>query len=415
MAGVPPGEVAPSNASTHSEMQRTEAEGRPAVRKVALDLGKNKTTYCEVAGGEVVRRATVSEVSSLETLLGPKEPEAVVAIEACREAWYVHDLLSSWNNQVVMVDTTRSRQIGVGQHGRKTDRLDAEALARALERGGIPKAHVLSPARRELRRLLGIRRALVEARANFVTTVRGVARERGARIASCLTSSFVKRARGAKLPADVNASIEPLLNTIERMDGELLKVESELVRWCDQEPLIVHLATAPGVGAIVAAAFVSVIDEAGRFASAHHVESYLGLVPSEDSTGGENRRRLGSITKKGNSYLRALMIQGAWAVLCKAPKDDPLRLWGKRIAERRGNRIAVVALARRLVGVLWAMWRDGTMYDPTHLAQQGAKGLRGAIRKLEKETAALKEAQKKTSLRLLTPERRARTAGNAIP
>jgi hypothetical protein len=129
MADLPPGGK-PTSASTHSEMQETEAEGRPAVRKVALDLGKKKTTYCEVAKGEVIRRLTVSEVTSLETVLGPKEPEAVVAIEACREAWYVHDLLQSWGNQVVMVDTTRSRRIGVGQHGRKTDRLDAEALAR---------------------------------------------------------------------------------------------------------------------------------------------------------------------------------------------------------------------------------------------------------------------------------------------
>jgi transposase len=371
-------------------------------------LGKTKTMYCEVANGEVIRRLTVSQVTSLETVLGGAQAEAVVAIEACREAWYVHDLLQSWGNQVVMVDTTRSRQIGIGQHGRKTDRLDAEALARALERGGIPRAHVLSPARRELRRLLGVRRALVEARANFVTTVRGLAREQGVSIPSCTTSNFVKRARSGKLPDDVQVRIAPLLSTIERMDIELVGTEGELVRWCDQEPLITQLATAPGVGAVVAAVFVSVIDEAGRFASAHHVESYLGLVPSEDSTGGG--RRLGSITKKGNSYLRAMLIQGAWGVLCKAERNDPLRIWGKQVAERRGNRVAVVAIARRLVGILWAMWRDGTVYDPAHLAQQGAKGLRGSIRKLEESKAELAQAKKKTTLGLLNPARRARSA-----
>jgi transposase len=412
MADLPPGGK-PTSASTHSEMQETEAEGRPAVRKVALDLGKKKTTYCEVAKGEVIRRLTVSEVTSLETVLGPKEPEAVVAIEACREAWYVHDLLQSWGNQVVMVDTTRSRRIGVGQHGRKTDRLDAEALARALEHGAIPKAHVLSPGRRELRRLLGVRRALIEARANFVTTVRGLARERGASIPSCTTSTFVKRARVSRLPDDVRLSIAPLLNTIERMDIELVTVEGELVKWCDQEPLITQLATTPGVGAVVAAAFVSVIDEAGRFASAHHVESYLGLVPNEDSTGGN--RRLGAITKNGNSYLRSMLIQGAWGILCKADRNDPLRLWGERVADRRGKRIAVVAIARRLVGVLWAMWRDGTVYDPAHLAQQGAKGLRGSIRKLEQSKAELEQAKEKTSLGLLNPARRARSARASTP
>lgn len=408
MAGLPCAEVAPENASTHSKMQEVEAEGRPAVRKVALDLGKKKTTYCEVADGQVVRRQTVTEIDSLKFFLGPDQPKAVVAIEACREAWYVHDLLASWGNEVVMVDTTRSRQIGIGQHGRKTDRLDAESLARALERGGIPKAHVLSPARRELRRLLAVRRSLVESRANFVTTVRGIARERGASIPSCTTSNFAKRARESKLPPDVRLSIEPLLQMIDTADKQLIAVEGELVRWCDQEPLITQLASAPGVGAIVAAVFVSVIDEAGRFASAHHVESYLGLVPGEDSSGGH--RRLGSITKKGNSYLRALLIQGAWAVLCKAERNDPLRIWGERIAERRGKRVAVVAIARRLVGILWAMWRDGTIYDPEHLAQQGAKGLRGSIRKLEQYKAELERTPKKNSLGLLRTTRRARSA-----
>src|SRR5262249_35084273 len=137
-----------------------------------------KTSYCEIVGGQP-QRGTVSRLSSLGALLGPEQPPAVGAFEACREAWYVHDLLKSWGNEVVVVDTTRRKQVGVGQHGRKTDRIDAEALARALERGAIPMAHVLSPARRELRRVLGTRRALLEARANMVTTVRGLAREQG--------------------------------------------------------------------------------------------------------------------------------------------------------------------------------------------------------------------------------------------
>ena len=157
------------------------------MRTVALDLGAKATAYCEVAEGEVVRRATVSQMDSLMSLLGPDQAPARVAIEACREAWFVHDLLEKWGNEVVVVDTTRSRQLGIGQHRRKTDRIDAEVLARALERGGIPVAHVLSPARRELRRVLGVRRALVGTRAQSVTTLRGLVREQGARVPNCDT------------------------------------------------------------------------------------------------------------------------------------------------------------------------------------------------------------------------------------
>ena len=208
------------------------------MRNVAVDLGGKKTTYCEVSQGKVVQRATVSHISALESLLGPETGPAKVAIEACREAWHVHDQLVEWGNEVVLVDTTRSRQIGIGQHGRKTDRIDAEALAFALARGGVPKAHVLSPARRELRRVLGVRRALVESRAQLVTTARGLVRERGERIAGCATDVFATRARAAKLSAESQQLIEPLLGVIEQLDTELKGVEGQLAVLCDQEPVV---------------------------------------------------------------------------------------------------------------------------------------------------------------------------------
>jgi hypothetical protein len=134
------------------------------MRTVALDLGTKKTAYCEIAKGVVVQRATVSSVAGLEPLLGPTTVPARLAVEACREAWFVHAVLSQWGNDVLLVDTTRRAMIGVGQHGRKTDRLDAEALARAIEEGRLPLARLLSPHRQELRRQLAVRRALVEAR-----------------------------------------------------------------------------------------------------------------------------------------------------------------------------------------------------------------------------------------------------------
>jgi transposase len=127
-----------------------------------LDLGTRKIVYCEVADGRVIERWTVTSLETLRLRLGPDQPAATVAIEACREAWHVHDQLTEWGNRVLMIDTTRSKQLGIGAHGRKTDKIDAEVMARAVERGTIPKAHVLSPHRRKLRRQLGVRRALVK-------------------------------------------------------------------------------------------------------------------------------------------------------------------------------------------------------------------------------------------------------------
>ena len=117
----------------------------------------------------------------------------------------------------------------------------------------------------------------------------------------------------------------------------------------------------PGVGPITAVAFVAALDDVARFDNAHQVQAYLGLVPSEYSSG--ERQLRGRITKRGNSRVRWLLVEAGWRVLRSAdPGAAALRAWGERIALRRGKRIAVVALARRLAGILYAVWRDDTTY-----------------------------------------------------
>jgi transposase len=111
------------------------------MRIIGLDLGARKICFCEVHNRKVVGRLAVGSVDKLAPVLGPNTPKARVVIEACREAWHVHDKLTGWGHDVVLLDTTRAKQVGIGGHGRKTDRLDAEALAFALEQDRIPKAH----------------------------------------------------------------------------------------------------------------------------------------------------------------------------------------------------------------------------------------------------------------------------------
>jgi transposase len=372
------------------------------MRSVALDLGAKKIAYCEVRDGNVIDRATVDRLMSLEAMLGPRAVPARVAIEACQEAWFVHAKLTEWGNEVLLVDTTRSRKLGIGHHRRKNDRIDAEVLALAVESGGIPVAHLLSPHRQELRRRLRVRRALVETRAQYVTTVRGLAREHGCALPSCDTEHFVAKARRTQLGDDLRAVVAPLLATLEALELQLAVIEGGLEDLCATEPVVRLLTTVPGVGGIVAASFVSVIDDARRFQTAHQVESYLGLVPSEDSTGG--KRRLGAISKQGNSYVRALLVQASWVIVRQPGRTDPLQRWALAVGERRGKRIAVVALARRLAGVLWAMWRDDTVYDPQLAARSGARGLRGSAQEIGLRAAALERAAAKIRRPKARPE-----------
>jgi hypothetical protein len=135
------------------------------------------------------------------------------------------------------------------------------------------------------------------------------------------------------------------------------------------------------------------------------------LVPSELTTGGPEKRRLGSITKQGNTYARKMLVQAAWLLRRSRDMDDPIRRWGDRIAKTRGKRIAVVAIARKLAGVLWAMWRDGTAYDPVGQAKASAKGTRREARSNDAHAEALERAAKKLQRRA---PRRNKTSEDAV-
>lgn len=408
----PPAAIATSS-PTRSKTQATGAKEKSTMRIVALDLAVRKIVLCEVREGAVIMRRTVSSVSGLKEVLGPQSASACVAIEACREAWHVHDVLAGWGHKVVLVDTTRVRQLGIGQHGRKTDRIDAEVLARALQSGRIPVAHILSPARQHLRKELGVRRALVEVRAQYVVTVRGILRGEGVSIGKCDTDHFVAAIKRAALTDEQRTSVTPLMTVLEHVDAQLAVVDARVEKLCAQEPAIERLTTVPGVGLIVAATFVSAIDEAKRFRRAHQLEAYLGLVPSEDSSG--DRRRIGAITKHGNPDARAMLVQAAWCIQRAASTDDPLRLWSGQLAKRRGKNIAVVALARKLAGVLWAMWRHDTVYDAALAGQASAQGLECQAQSVEVRAEAMKRAAHKAKVRARNAVRRTQATPQVAP
>lgn len=122
----------------------------------------------------------------------------------------------------------------------------------------------------------------------------------------------------------------------------------------------------PGIGPLTACALVATVDDIARFQSAHQLEAYLGVVPGERSSG--EQRRVGRITKAGNARARRLLVEAAWRILrSRREETAALRAWTLGIATRRGKRIAIVALARRLAAIVYAMWRDNIPYTATKL------------------------------------------------
>jgi transposase len=112
---------------------------------------------------------------------------------------------------------------------------------------------------------------------------------------------------------------------------------------------------------VTALRFAAAVDDIARFPSAHLLESYVGLVPGERQSS-ERQQRLG-ITKAGPTRLRWALIQAAWSARNSRP-NDPMVLWSREVEKRRGKKVAVVALARKLAGILFALWRDQSVYEP---------------------------------------------------
>ena len=373
------------------------------MRSVGLDLGARHTAWCEVVDGKVTRRGSVRRLSELEPLLGGQTEPARVAFEACREGWHVHDELRRWGQTPLMLDTTRIRRIGVGHHGRKNDAIDAETIAMAVDAGRVPLAHVLSPARRALRAKLSIRGELVDMRARQVTLLRGLARAVGVRVDTSSTDNFLQKLKQAPLDDETRRLMTPVVQTLTVAQEQLALVDAEIADIAKGDAIIGLCATVPGVAVIVASTFVSVIDEAKRFRNAHAVSAYLGLVPVESTTGGKDKQRLGGITKHGNAHARRMLVQSAWQILRAGDADDPLRRWATQLASTRGKKIAAVALARKLAGVLWAMWRDGTVYDPGLEARQSSRGLRAAAQGTSLRAEAMARVAHKIARRARTP------------
>ncbi len=124
------------------------------------------------------------------------------------------------------------------------------------------------------------------------------------------------------------------------INDQIAAADRELAQLCEEDPIAALLATAPAIGPVTASAVVATIDDIRRFESAHQFEAFLGLVPGERSSG--EKRRIGRITKAGNSRVRYLLVEAGWRILrSKSPETATLRGWAARIAERRGNRIAL--------------------------------------------------------------------------
>lgn len=332
---------------------------------LAIDLGGRESAVCIRTGdGAIVQEDRIRNAELAQVL---DRPKSRVVMETCAEAFAVADLAASKGHEVRVVPASLVRALGVGARKMKTDRRDAQVLSEVSARIDLPSVHVPSQWSREAKSLCGMRDALVQARTQLVNTVRGYLRRRLSRFRGGTVETLPKRVRQRYAAANekMPAYLARQLVAIEQMNELVKQATNEVERWAEQNAVCVRQMTVPGVGPITSLRFVAAIDQVERFPDAHRLQAYLGLTPGEDSS--SERRRITSITKAGPNAVRWTLVQAAWSALRTRP-EDPMCRWAQSVAVRRGVRIAIVALARKLAGILFAIWRDGTTYRPSAAA-----------------------------------------------
>jgi transposase len=326
---------------------------------IAVDLAKS---VFEIAvsehPGRVRERHRLSRRAFLR-FFAERRP-SVVLMEACGSAHHWGRQLQTLGHEVVLLPP---HKVNPYITGNKTDRTDAAGLLEAHRNEQIRAVPVKSLEQQALTTLHRLRSAWLAARTSRINTVRGTLREFGMTIP---VGARRVVPRVAELLEDADSglpdSVRPVLDEARR---EILELEHR-IQCCEEQlrclarqtPVVSRLLTIPGIGLISATALVAFVGDVQRFSSGRRFASYLGLTPRERSSG--LRRRLGSISKRGDVYLRMLLTHGARAVLWQAKareRPDRLRAWALKIEARRGHNKAAIALANKLARTVWAVWR----------------------------------------------------------
>jgi transposase len=327
---------------------------------IAVDVAKS---VFEIAvsdrPGRVSERRRVTRAAFLEFFA--KRQPATILMEACGSAHYWGRQLGSLGHQVVLLPPHAVRRYVIGN---KTDRADAKGLLEAKRNEQIKPVPLKTVDQQALAVLHRLRSAWLASRTARINTVRGLLREFGIMI-PLGAKRVVPKVQELLADADSGLpdSIRPALNEacaeIFEFERRMRLVEHQLRALARQMPVVHKLRTIPGIGVLTATALVAFVGDIFRFPSARHFASYLGLTPREHSSG--LRRRLGAISKRGDSYLRTLLTHGARSVLWKArsrKEPDRLRAWALRVEQLRGHNKAAIALANKLARIAWAVWRS---------------------------------------------------------
>jgi transposase len=352
------------------------SRGTPMVT-AGLDLGDKYSYLCliDTDTGKVVEEGRLRTTPETFRRRFDSEQRMTVAIEAGTHSPWASRVLEECEHKVLVANPRKTRLI-YGQ-GRKTDKLDAEKLARLARvdpkllsplehRGEASQAHLA---------LIRSREVVVRSRTQLINHVRGTVKSFGARLPKCSTASFHKKV-AACIPKELQPALEPLLETIASLSTHIHHYDRELEALAQEHyPETRLLRQVQGVGTLTALTFVLTLEDPGRFEESRQVGAYLGLVPGKDHSGERDPQK--RISKEGDEMLRRLLVGSAHYILGPFAQDSDLRRHGLKIAgstaAKNARKRAVVAVARKLSVLLHRLWISGEVYEPLYNARRQPK------------------------------------------
>jgi transposase len=330
---------------------------------IGIDLGK---TLCSLAAldasGAVVKRRRLRRESIVR--FSKDLAPCIIAMEACCGAHHLGRQLAAQGHEVRLMSPEYVRPY-VKAH--KNDERDAEAIAEAATRPTMRFVELKAAAQLDMQTLHRARDRLIGARTALINQLRAILLERGITMPQG-RGKLQRQLRllldeegGLPISARMMALVEDMWAQWAELDRRLADLDDEMVQSARTDEAARRLISVPGIGALNATALLAAVGDGGTFARARDLAAWLGLVPRQVTTGG--RPRLVGITKRGNSYLRRLLIHGARAALPGlAASDTPLGTWLQGLLSRAHKNAVVVALANKLARIAWAVLRRGERF-----------------------------------------------------
>ena len=338
---------------------------------IGIDLAKNVFQVCiATTQGQVKTNKTVTRRKLLDMIT--RQPPTLIVMEACSGA---HD----WARRFMQVGhearLIAPQYVTPFRHGQKNDHNDAQALTEAGLRPGIPSVPIKTVEQQDVQALHRVRERLVKNRTALVNQIRGLLVEYGIvipqgiyRLRKQLPRILEDADNG--LTMDFRDVLQSLSIELSDLDVRIAEATQRIIRQSRTREACLRLQAIDGVGPLTATALEAALGTGHCFRTGRQVSAWLGLVPRQHSSGGKTR--LGGITKRGNGYLRRLLIHGARSIVSRARgKTDVQSLWMQQLVTRVGLPKAYVAVANRIARVAWALLNTGESYrkPPTSLAQ----------------------------------------------